>query len=81
MALYAPDAVFVRGGIVSRGANAIQRDYGAYLSDLPMGEISFYSVAQNNEMLQVSWKMEARKAQETLVLDDGKIKLHYSFML
>ena len=80
-ALYDPDAIQVRADQLLPGAAAIQTGYTTFFNSLPTGTIFSISQAQVEEDLRnFSWQAGPLTGETTLLLQNDKIILDYTFV-
>jgi hypothetical protein len=80
-ALYDPAAFQVWADQILPGNAAIQTGYAAFFDSLPAGTIFTISQAQVEDDLRIfSWKAGPVRGETTLVLENGKIILDYTFI-
>ncbi len=80
-ALYAEDAVHVRGDKVLNGAPIIRSGYAAFFYGLPAGAtFDLLGVEVNGDVCYLAWKAGMLTAYESIVLRDGKIVLEYTYI-
>jgi hypothetical protein len=80
-ALYDQAAMRVCGEQIMSGADAIQKGYGSFFESLPDGPVEFLKqtdMGEDTHML--SWKAGPLSGETTLVLENGKIRLDYTFL-
>ncbi|MDI6770267.1 MAG: hypothetical protein QMD04_11410 [Anaerolineales bacterium] len=80
-ALYAEDAVHVRGDKVLNGAPIIRSGYSAFFYGLPAGAIfELLGVEVSGDVRYLAWKAGALTAYESILLREGKIVLEYTYI-
>ncbi len=80
-AMYAEDAVHVRGDKVLNGAPIIRSGYSAFFYGLPAGAIfDLLGVEVNGDVRYLAWKAGALTAYESILLREGKIILEYTYI-
>jgi hypothetical protein len=80
-ALYAADAVYVRGNRTLRGVNAIQNDYEQFLSGLPT-DVTFTMTGVDiaGDVRYLLWEVGDLIGRQTVILQEGKIAVDYTFL-
>ncbi|MBA4380828.1 MAG: hypothetical protein C0393_09195, partial [Anaerolinea sp.] len=80
-ALYAEDAVHVRGDKVLNGAPIIRSGYSAFFYGLPAGAtFDLLGVEVSGDVRYLAWKAGALTAYESILLRDEKIVLEYTYI-
>lgn len=80
-ALYAKDAVHVRGDKVLNGAPIIRSGYSAFFYGLPAGAtFDLLGVEVNGDVRYLAWKAGVLTAYESILLREGKIVLEYTYI-
>ena len=79
-ALYQADAVFVRGGNVIQGLDAIQADYAAFFAGLPAGDFTLNTAKLDSDVRYITWQLGALTGVTTLIWNAGRIASHYIFI-
>lgn len=80
-ALYAEDAVHVRGDKVLNGAPIIRSGYSAFFYGLPaVATFDLLGVEVNSDIRYLAWKAGALTAYESILLREGKIVLEYTYI-
>jgi hypothetical protein len=81
-ALYNPDAIQVRADQILPGNAAIQAGFTAFFKSLPAGSVfSISSARVDGDSRQFTWKAASLAGDTTLILQDRKIILDYTFMV
>jgi hypothetical protein len=80
-ALYAEDAIHVRGDKVLNGAQVIRSGYSAFFYGLPSGAtFDLLGVEVRGDVRYLAWKAGPLTAYESIVLRDGVIILEYTYI-
>ena len=80
-ALYDPTAVHVRGSKVSKGKTAIQGDYTALFTVVPLGTPFVLTFAElSSDARYLIWQAGSKTGQTTILLRGGKIVLDYTVL-
>ncbi|MFH1908967.1 MAG: hypothetical protein ABIL11_16575 [Chloroflexota bacterium] len=80
-ALYAEDAVHVRGDKVLNGAPIIRSGYSAFFYGLPAGAtFDLLGVEVSGDVRYLAWKAGMLTAYESILLREGKIVLEYTYI-
>jgi hypothetical protein len=80
-ALYAEDAIHVRGDKVLNGAQVIRSGYSAFFYGLPSGAtFDLLGVEVRGDVRYLAWKAGPLTAYESIILRDGVIILEYTYI-
>ena len=80
-ALYAEDAIHVRGDKVLNGAQVIRSGYAAFFYGLPAGAtFELLGVEVRGDVRYLAWKAGPLTAYESMILRDGVIILEYTYI-
>ena len=80
-ALYAKDAIHVRGDKVLNGAQVIRTGYSAFFYGLPAGAtFVLLGVEVRGDVRYLAWKAGPLTAYESIILRDGIIILEYTYI-
>jgi hypothetical protein len=80
-ALYAEDAVHVRGDKVLNSAQVIRSGYSAFFYGLPTGAtFELLGVEVRGDVRYLAWKAGPLTAYESIILRDGVIVLEYTYI-
>ena len=80
-ALYHPAAIQVRADRILQGADAIQTGYAAFFNSLPIGtKFSISRTQLEDDLRKISWNVGQVKGETTLVTENDKIILEYTFI-
>lgn len=81
---YTPDAVQIRSDGKVQGRAAIRAWFTSLLENYPSGEFQPLTESRHQDIINLTWEIKGENGltlhvQDTLGLDNGKIKYHYSF--
>jgi hypothetical protein len=80
-ALYAEDAIHVRGDKVLNGASVIRSGYSAFFYGLPSGAtFELLGVEVRGDVRYLAWKAGPLTVYESVILRDGVIVLEYTYI-